>query len=170
MSTDSISVIPTFASLAQSGRALVLQTIGHSFDSNTRYFFMNTNTKGRVAELIAATKYVTLGYVVLEPINKDGVYDFVIEKDGIFKKVQVKTLFDAGAVYTLNLRSITHNRIVNKIKVYHEIDLFVGVDIVKNIVIAFPFDSKVTSVIYFRKEPTISNQKSKVRWAKDFEI
>ena len=43
---------------------------------------MNTNSKGRVSELIAYAKFIEQGYIVLEPINKDGVYDCIIEKDG----------------------------------------------------------------------------------------
>lgn len=133
---------------------------------------MNTNTKGRVAELIAITKYISLGYVVLEPFNKDGVYDFVIELNGNFKKVQVKTLRDLGDVYELNIRSVGHNRKRNIHKHYEksELDIFVGVDVLLNKVFEIPFDFKNKSLMSLRKNEVMSRQRKKIRFAKDFEL
>ena len=134
---------------------------------------MNTNTKGRIAELIAIAKYISLGYNVLEPVNKDGIYDIVIEKAGIFKKVQIKTVRDLGDKYVVGFRSISHNRKGNTIKCYtsSEIDLFVGVDIYNNKVFQIPFSEANKSQMYLRKELTDkeSNQYG-YKYTKDYEI
>ena len=52
---------------------------------------MNTNDKGKLAELKCLTEYVELGYKVLIPFGQNARYDFVIEKDNIYQRVQVKT-------------------------------------------------------------------------------
>jgi hypothetical protein len=133
---------------------------------------MNTNDKGRIAELLAIAKYISLGYIVLEPVNKDGVYDLVIEKDNKFKKVQVKTLRDKDSFYEMSLRSTSHNRTGNFTKHYCEedIDLFVGVDILNNRIFQIPIGSCGKTTINLRKTPTKNNFKKLVKYASDFEI
>jgi len=44
-----------------------------------------------VTEYQAAMLYTKLGYTVCWPIISQSPYDFVVEKDGAFKRVQVKT-------------------------------------------------------------------------------
>lgn len=134
---------------------------------------MNTNTKGRIAEMIAMTKYISLGYTVLEPVNKDGIYDFVIERNNIFKRVQVKTLRDMGDKYAMSFKSTSHNRSGNTVKHYSQgdIDIFVGVDIYNSRVLEIPFNKSNKSEMYIRKEP-FEKQKNQYgfNYIKDFEI
>jgi hypothetical protein len=47
-------------------------------------------TTGTVAELNAQVVYKKSGYNVLTPVRGDQPYDFVAEKDGKFRRVQVK--------------------------------------------------------------------------------
>ena len=131
---------------------------------------MNTNTKGRISELKAITRYIELGYTVLEPINKDGVYDFVIEKDNVFQKVQVKTLNEKDYFYSLRFISTSHNRNGNSRKIYtkEEIDIFVGVLPEKNIIVQIPFDKANKSEMYLRKEKTEVKGKYQVNFLEDF--
>lgn len=134
---------------------------------------MNTNTKGRIAEMIAMTKYLSLGYTVLQPVNKDGIYDFVIEKDNVFSKVQVKTLRDMEDKYAISFKSTSHNRTGNTMKNYSstDIDLFVGVDIYNNKVVQIPFNKSNKSEMYLRKDACEkhSNQHG-FNYVKDYEI
>lgn len=134
---------------------------------------MNTNTKGRIAELIAITKYISLGYNVLQPVNKDGVYDIVIEKDGVFKKIQIKTARDLGDKYAVSFKSTSHNRKGNTVKYYDskEIDIFVGVDIYTGRVFQILFSESNKSEIYLRKQ-IIDKEPNQYgyKYAKDYEI
>ena len=84
---------------------------------------MNTNDKGRISELIAFAKFISLEYVVLEPLNKDGIYDCVIEKDGIFERVQIKTLRIRGNKVIIPMKSTSHNRKGNTMKSYTKEDV-----------------------------------------------
>lgn len=132
---------------------------------------MNTNTKGRLAELLAITKFIELDYTVLEPVNKDGIYDFVIEKDNNFQKVQVKCLRDKGDIYSMIFYSTSHNRKENKRKFYtkEEIDLFVGVDITAKIVVSIPIEKANKAEMNLRKEVVLSTN-YKMNFLKDYLI
>jgi len=50
-----------------------------------------TKKQGGIGEIKGMYEYSRLGYSVLTPISDNNPYDFVIEKNGIFQKVQVKT-------------------------------------------------------------------------------
>lgn len=51
---------------------------------------MNTNTKGNIALGQAIAHFTSQEYIVSLPLNDSQWYDLIIEKDGIFKTVQVK--------------------------------------------------------------------------------
>lgn len=132
---------------------------------------MNTNDKGRISELRVASKYIELGYKVLQPLNKDGVYDLVIEKGGIFLKVQVKTLVDKGDYYVLKNQTVVQNKAQTITKFYKEgeIDLLVGIDLYTDDIIQVPFKDCTKGGMHFRKVPPRNNQK-KVRYVSDYKI
>jgi hypothetical protein len=50
---------------------------------------------------------VRAGYLVSIPLGEDHRYDLVIEKDGIFKSVQVKTGLAKGR-YAIQLLQLSH--------------------------------------------------------------
>lgn len=131
---------------------------------------MKSNDKGRISELLAQAKYIELGYKVLEPVNKDGIYDFVIEKDGVFKRVQVKTLTDKGDFYELRTRSVNTNSSGHTVKLYtkEEIDLFVGVDISSKNIFEIPFSDCNKYTFQLRKVKPKNNQTSGIHMCKDY--
>lgn len=51
---------------------------------------MTTKQKGDINELRCMTKFVELGFTVSKPISDDSKYDFVIEKEGKFLRMQAK--------------------------------------------------------------------------------
>lgn len=51
---------------------------------------MTTKQKGDINELRCMTKFVELGFTVSKPISEDSRYDFVIEKEGKFLRMQAK--------------------------------------------------------------------------------
>ena len=52
---------------------------------------MNTKTKGDLTEIRLLYEFTKLGYNVLMPFGDNCRYDFVIEKDGQFQRIQCKT-------------------------------------------------------------------------------
>jgi hypothetical protein len=51
---------------------------------------VNTKSKGDIAVGNAIRYYITSGYEVSLPIGDKREYDFIVEKDGLLSKVQVK--------------------------------------------------------------------------------
>lgn len=48
---------------------------------------------GRLAEVVVMTEAIRRGYTVSFPWGGNAHYDLVIEKDGLFTKIQVKTIY-----------------------------------------------------------------------------
>lgn len=130
---------------------------------------MDSNTIGRSGELIAMSKYISLGYTVLQPVNKDGIYDFVIENNGIFKRVQVKTRKFINGLIKISLqRRFTKT---TGVKYYsNDIDVFCVVDYETNDVYHINKSDCSISSLYLRKEKCINNQSKSVKLAKDYLI
>lgn len=52
---------------------------------------MNTKEKGELSQLNLELKLLQRGYTILEPFGDSQRYDFVVEKDGKFERIQCKT-------------------------------------------------------------------------------
>lgn len=50
----------------------------------------STHVKGLLGELAFIQEFIKRGYNVLQPINPNSSYDLVIEKSGLFTRLQVK--------------------------------------------------------------------------------
>ena len=55
-----------------------------------KYNSMTTQQKGDLAVSFAIAKLTELGFNVLIPLTESAQYDLVIEKENVFKRVQVK--------------------------------------------------------------------------------
>lgn len=132
---------------------------------------MNTNDIGRMSELKVAIKYISLGYKVLQPLNKDGIYDLVIEKDGVFSKIQVKTMVDKGDYYVLKNQTVVQTKKGTISKSYTEgdFDYLVGVNHYSGDIIQLPFKDCTKGGMHFRKVPPKNNQKN-VKFVSDYKI
>ena len=62
-----------------------------------------THQKGLYGELSFTLHLIKKGFTVLQPINPNSSYDLVIEKDGIFKRIQVKYLTATRGVVRVEL-------------------------------------------------------------------
>lgn len=71
------------------------------------------------------------GFNLFKPILENGKVDLIVEKDGIYKKIQIKTVQEQGSGKLIPVRKLSHNMGEYKIKRYtkEDIDYFVGVDI-----------------------------------------
>ena len=82
--------------------------------TNLKEFVMDINfNTGLRSELKAAEYYVSEGYALYWPMVTQSRCDFVVEKEGLFKKIQVKTgtWSKAGAYKYLQVRLKTRNRL-----------------------------------------------------------
>ena len=73
--------------------------------------------QGLLGEARAIYEYTKLGYIVSKPLQ-DCDYDLVVEKDGILKRIQVKTTtqIPKGKYFVCNLRVLGGNQSFNTVK------------------------------------------------------
>ena len=158
------------ANVAQMVRAVTCQVTGRGLKSH-HSLNMNTNTIGRISELIAQAKFIQLGYVVLQPVNKDGIYDFVIEKDGVFSKIQVKTAQDKVDYVTIYGKSISMVKGKAEIKRYYKTDIDYIVGVIQETKEVFMMDIEEASTqINLRRTKPRNNQKLGIKYLKDYLI
>ncbi len=71
------------------------------------------------------------GFNLFKPMLENGKVDLIVEKDGIYKKIQIKTVQEQRSGKLIPVRKISHNMGEYKIKRYtkEDIDYFVGVDV-----------------------------------------
>ena len=86
-----------------------------------------TRDQGDIGLTFAIFKLTQLGYPVSLPITDNNIYDLIVDIDGKFKSVQVKTsacLTEAGN-YEVQIRRVRSNKTENKIHHFDntEVDL-----------------------------------------------
>jgi len=127
---------------------------------------LSKKTKGDIAELAVAKKFIEDGWQVLFPYGENHRYDLVAEKDDKFVRVQVKYATPRKGALEINCRSSNNWSVLHYSS--KEIDLIAAYN---------PFDEKIYfipvaeinhSLFRLRIEPSQNNQKSKIHFAKDF--
>ena len=73
---------------------------------------MNSRKQGDVGTGYAIAYFLAKEYTVAIPISDSQGYDLLVEKDGVFNRVQVKTCFkkDKNGSYKVELRTISNTR------------------------------------------------------------
>lgn len=132
---------------------------------------MNSKQIGNITELESMLAFMKKGYNVLTPYGDCERYDFVVDINGKFYRIQCKTSNsdDNGASFHFNCRSC--NRSDGKIQ-HHtyskdEIDYFST--IFNDICYLIPVD-ECGSDKRLRLEPTKNGQIRGITWAKDYEL
>lgn len=132
---------------------------------------MNSKYKGNITELQCMLAFMKLGYNVLTPYGDCERYDFVVDINGKFIKVQSKTSSteDEGASFHFSCRSCNRKdgRIVHHQYTKDEIDYFVTT-----------FNDKIYLIPVeecgadkrLRILPAKNGQVRGITWAKDYEL
>lgn len=132
---------------------------------------MNSKQIGNITELETMLAFVKLGYNVLTPYGDCERYDFVVDVNNTFFKIQCKTAksVDDGAAFRFSGRS-THKsggKIVHHTYTKEEIDYFVTFFDGKCYLI--PVEECGAAKI-LRILPAKNDQTRGVAWAKDYEL
>ena len=134
---------------------------------------MHTHQKGDISEAKVLARFVELGYTVLIPFNQGLRYDFVIEKEDVFQRVQVKTARDMGngciKFNTSSLDLTSGSERMSRAYV-GEIDIFAVYSPDTDHVYALHVDDVPYAACYLRIEPTQNGQTKGIRWAADYEL
>jgi hypothetical protein len=105
---------------------------------------------------------VRRGHRVLVPFGTNHRYDFALDLETGFVRVQCKTGRLHAGVIRFQARSIRSNR--------QRIDLFAVYCPHNGRVYAVPVDDATSSVATLRVEPTANSQKKRIRWAAEYEL
>lgn len=128
---------------------------------------MNPKAVGEISEATVLALLVRLGYPVLIPFGNNQRYDFVIEEDGKFVTLQVKTGRLSRGCVVFNSASI--NGFTGARTAYRDaVDDFVVYCPDTDEVYRVPVAMCGASSVALRVEPTLGGPKSTIRWAKDF--
>ncbi len=132
---------------------------------------LNSKQKGNITELETMLAFMKLGYTVLTPYGDCNRYDFVVEVNGKFLKMQSKTSKEEndGATFKFSCRSCNrqNGKIIHHQYSEDEIDYFVTT--FKNKVYIVPV-KECGSDKRLRLIPPANNNISNVNWAKDYEL
>lgn len=133
---------------------------------------MDTKRRGIITEIETMMAFVKQGYPVLIPYGNNERYDYVVDVNGRFIRIQVKSAFtrDGGKTFKFDARS---NKLGASYKAYHtyyssdEIDYFATSWNGKCYLLSVD-DCKSGAVL--RMLPPERYNQYDVRWAEDYEL
>lgn len=109
---------------------------------------MNTKDTGLLGEHIAIVQLLELGLSVSRPLGDNDRYDLIIDKENILYRAQVKSsLGDANSVQFYLSSSQAHRGKSRTSYSIDEVDLFLLVDVSKNLVFILSNDGIRSSII-----------------------
>jgi hypothetical protein len=127
-----------------------------------------TKQKGDIAEAFVTFLLKEKGFNVLFPWGEDNRYDLVVEKGGIFKRVQVKYVSLRNGVIDVPLRSANNHSVIHYS--LNDIDVVAAYCPEVRKVYFIPLDRiKNRSSFKLRLKPAKNNQKKFVVLAVDYE-
>jgi Holliday junction resolvase-like predicted endonuclease len=127
-----------------------------------------TKQKGDIAEAFIAFILKQEGFNVLIPWGEDIRYDLVSEKNGVFKKIQVKYISPRNGVLEVAMRSSNNHSV--KSYTDKEIDIIAAFNPQSRKVYFIPSGTKNKRVCKLRLEPTKNKQQKKVVMATKYEF
>lgn len=128
---------------------------------------MDKKRLAKEGELRFASEFIRKGWNIFLPYGEDSPVDLLIQKDGVFKRVQIKTTKAKNGVVFCRLKSSNNWQVKTYSK--KEIDLFGIYDAENKLGYPLPIE-RVDGMIEFRLrlEKTKNNQEKKVNYAKEY--
>ena len=131
---------------------------------------MNSKQLGNITEVSVMLEFLKLGYNVLLPYGDCERYDFVVEINNHFYKIQVKTSKEKDGKIEFNTAS-THyvdGKCVHDSYTKNEIDYFAT--FYKEKCYLIPVEICGNRTIALRYELPKNNQTRGIKWLKDYEL
>lgn len=131
---------------------------------------MNSKTVGERSEAMVLAALLQANKTVLQPFGDNQRYDLVVEENGKFSRIQVKTgRISNGAVRVDTCSSYTH-RGGGKKGYRGEADFFAVYCPDNGKIYMIPVEEAPSTTLAFRLEPSKNGQKARVRMAVDYEF
>jgi hypothetical protein len=125
----------------------------------------------RNLEAILFTEFVKRGYRVLVPFGSNHRYDFVLDLEDRFLRVQCKTGRIRSGAILFSARSVQVNTRRSYTRTYAgEVDLFAVYCPQNSRVYAVPAEDATATTGTMRIDPPANNQAKGIRWAADYEL
>lgn len=128
--------------------------------------------KGDHAELLVASKAMEFGYIVNFPFGHDARYDLLLEKNGSFKRIQVKTTVSKEDIMVIRTCSVGRTNKKHTLKKYkqEEIEAIIVYDIrTKDYYYIHSLElGEGKAAFQLRFKAPRNGQQKKIRWAKDY--
>ena len=138
----------------------------------TQQIIKNTKTKGDISEYKVIARLLELGHKLLLPVGEDSRYDLLIDLNGDFKRVQIKTGRYKDGYVAFATQSNRKSGDLNISRNYNDqIDYFIVYCLQLNsFYIIEPNDVTDGNAIRLRVDPSKNNQSKGIRWAKDYSL
>lgn len=134
--------------------------------------FAQTKLIGDINEMKCMTAFMELGITVLKPMGDRNRYDFAIEIDGKFLRIQAKASHtdDNGKSFIFNNKSnnTIQGELVSNPYTKEEIDFYATM--FNNRCYLIPVEDCGTTAKRLRLVPTANNQQKGISWAFNYEI
>lgn len=127
---------------------------------------MHTKLKGDIGELIVATELLRTGWHVAFPYGENLKYDIVAEKEGVFKRIQVKAVTPQNGVLRVNCRASNNWSVLHYTP--KDFEMLAVADLTNRKVYFIPSGRMTRNLINLRISPPKNGQKRKVNLAEDF--
>lgn len=126
---------------------------------------------GLRSEAAILSELVRRGYAVLVPFGVNQRYDFVLDLDGEFVRVQCKTGRLRGGAVVFSTRSTRANRRMIESRPYDgDADFFLVYCPANRRIFAVPVEGAAKGDMYLRIEPSGNGQSARVNLASDYEL
>jgi hypothetical protein len=127
-----------------------------------------TKQKGDLAEAFAVYELKRNGFNVLVPWGEDNRYDLVSEKDGIFKRIQVKYVSLKDGALQVSIRSSNNFNIIHYAA--KDVDIIAACFLSQRKIYFIPLEGlKNRSLCKLRLSPTKNKQQKNIILASQFE-
>jgi hypothetical protein len=126
---------------------------------------------GQRTEAAILSELVRRGYLVLVPFGVNQRYDLALDLGGRFVRAQCKTGRLRGGVVMFSTKSVQSNSRRSVARDYNgDADVFLVNCPGTRRLYCVPVEEAPITYMYLRVEPTLNGQKSRVRWASDYEL
>ncbi|OGH68253.1 MAG: hypothetical protein A3C15_03865 [Candidatus Magasanikbacteria bacterium RIFCSPHIGHO2_02_FULL_50_9b] len=127
---------------------------------------MHKKEKGALGELAVATQLMRMGWRVLFPFGENCRYDLAIERNGIFKRVQVKYSTPKNGTLRINCKSSNNWSVLAYTP--DQIDFYAVYNPQSEKVYFISVRDANKSVVSLRVREPKNNQHTKIRFAKNY--
>jgi hypothetical protein len=128
---------------------------------------MNHKSVGEISEAVVIAELVKSGKTVLLPFGDNKRYDLVVDDNGNFTRIQIKTAWVKNGCLTFNTSSVSP--FTNKRTDYKgEADMFMVYSPDLDKVYCIPVNEAPTGSMMLRFEEPKKTQMT-IKWAKDYE-